>query len=155
MIELVKEIKAASKGRTISVAESCTGGMLSSYLTSIPGASSYFTSGIVSYSNEAKIKLLSVSSESLTKYGAVSEFIAKEMALGCKKITNSDIAVSITGVAGPYGGTPTKPVGIVCFGVATDKEVKTYTHQLKGDRDHIRTQACQIALEMILNLVQS
>ncbi len=153
MIELVSKIKATSNGRIISVAESCTGGMLASYLTSIPGSSSYFTAGIVSYSNEAKMKLLSVSSESLDKYGAVSEVVAKEMALGCKKITNSNIAVSITGVAGPDGGSSNKPVGMVCFGVVTDSDVKTYTYHLKGDREHVRKEACKIALQMILQLV--
>ncbi len=154
MIELVKKIKDTSNGRIISVAESCTGGMLASYLTSIPGSSSYFTAGIVSYSNDAKIKLLSVSSRSLVQHGAVSEVVAKEMALGCKKITNSDIAVSITGVAGPNGGTQSKPVGMVCFGVVTDSDVKTYTHHLKGDRGHVRKEACKIALQMILDLVK-
>lgn len=154
MIGIVKKIKAASNGRTISVAESCSGGMLSSYLTSIPGASTYFTSGIVTYSNEAKIKLLSVSKESLDKYGAVSEEVAKEMATAAKKITDSDIAVSITGIAGPEGGTLSKPVGTVCFGAASDGEVKTYTHYLKGDREQIRTKTCKIALELILDLME-
>ena len=154
MIELVRKIKSTSNGKTISVAESCTGGMLSSYLTSIPGSSTYFTAGIVSYSNEAKVKLLSVSLESLIQYGAVSELAAKEMALGCKKITNSDIAVSITGVAGPDGGTLSKPVGMVCFSIVNDSKVHTYTHHLKGDREHIRQEACKIALQMILDLLQ-
>ena len=85
---------------------------------------------------------------------AVSELAAKEMALGCKKITNSDIAVSITGVAGPDGGTLSKPVGMVCFSIVNDSKVRTYTHHLKGDREHIRQEACKIALQMILDLLQ-
>ena len=155
MIELVRKIKSTSNGKTISVAESCTGGMLSSYLTSIAGSSTYFTAGIVSYSNEAKVKLLSVSLQSLTEYGAVSEPVAKEMALACKKITNSNIAVSITGVAGPEGGTLSKPVGMVCFGIVNDSEVQTYTYHLKGDREHIRQEACKIALHRTLDLLQT
>ena len=155
MIELVQKIRDTSNGKVISVAESCTGGMLASYLTSLPGSSTYFTAGIVSYSNESKMKLLSVSSDSLAKYGAVSEIVAKEMALGCKKITRSNIVVSITGVAGPDGGSLNKPVGMVCFGVVIDSDVKTYTYHLKGDRDHVRKEACRIALTMILDLVQN
>jgi nicotinamide-nucleotide amidase len=154
MITLVKKIKVASNGRTVSVAESCTGGMLSAYLTSIPGASSYFISGIVTYSDEAKMKLLSVSKESLNKYSAVSEGVAKDMAIAAKKITGSDIAVSITGIAGPDGGTPSKPVGTVCFGAASEETVKTYIHYLKGNREQIRTKACKIALEIILDLME-
>jgi PncC family amidohydrolase len=154
MMDLVQKIRDTANGKIISVAESCTGGMLASYLTSIPGSSAYFTAGIVSYSNEAKMKLLSVSSDSLAKYGAVSEFVAKEMAQGCQKIANSDIAISITGVAGPDGGTKTKPIGMVCFGVITDSDVKTYTHHLKGDREHVRKEACRIALTLILDLLQ-
>ncbi len=101
------------------------------------------------------MKLLSVSLESLAKYGAVSEVVAKEMASGCKKITNSDIAISITGVAGPDGGSLNKPIGMVCFGVVTDSWTKAYTYHLKGDRDHVRKEACKIALAIILDLVQS
>jgi PncC family amidohydrolase len=155
MIELVQKIRDTSNGKVISVAESCTGGLLASYLTSLPGSSAYFSAGIVSYSNEAKIKLLSVSLESLAKYGAVSEVVAKEMALGCKKITSSNIVVSVTGVAGPDGGSLNKPVGMVCFGVVTDSDVKTYTYHLKGDREDVRKEACIIALVIILDLLQN
>lgn len=155
MMELVQKIKEVTNGKIISVAESCTGGMLASYLTSIPGSSAYFAAGVVSYSNEAKMKLLSVTSDSIVRYGAVSEVVAREMALGCKKITNSNIVVSITGVAGPDGGTPNKPVGTVCFGMVDEDKIETYTYHLKGDRDHIRKDACKIALTIILDLLQN
>lgn len=115
LIELVHQIKSLAKGKSISIAESCTGGLVASYLTSIPGSSEYFTTGIVSYSNEIKIKLLNVNSKTLDKFGAVSEEVAKEMAMGSMKTANSDIAVSVTGIAGPGGGTKNKPVGMVWF----------------------------------------
>lgn len=97
LIELVKQIKSLTKGRFISTAESCTGGLVSSYLTSISGSSDYFATGIVSYSNAAKMKLLNVSSKTLDEFGAVSEEVAKEMAVGSLKVAGSDIAVSVTG----------------------------------------------------------
>ena len=153
LIELVHQIKFLSKGKSISTAESCTGGLVASYLTSIPGSSKYFTTGIVSYSNEIKIKLLNVNSKTLDKFGAVSEEVAKEMAIGSMKTANSDIAVSVTGIAGPGGGTKNKPVGMVCFGIATPKEVKSTTHYFSGTRSEIRQKSCEVALKLIITSV--
>lgn len=153
LIELVYQIKSLTKDKFISTAESCTGGLVASYLTSIPGSSKYFTSGIVSYSNDAKIKLLNVNSKTLDKFGAVSEEVAKEMAIGSLKIANSDIAVSITGIAGPEGITKNKPVGMVCFGIATSEEVKSTTHYFSGTRSVIRKKSCEIALKLILSSI--
>lgn len=153
--ELVHLIKVCSKGKYISTAESCTGGMLASYLTSIPGSSEYFAAGIVSYSNKAKINLLGVSEKSLEEFGAVSEDVAKEMALGALRILNSDIAVSITGVAGPDGGTKDKPVGMVCFAVATKDKIESYTQYFSGNRDDVRMQSCYFALKVILQYIIS
>lgn len=145
---LVLEIKNSSNGMLISTAESCTGGMLASFLTSIPGSSLFFSHGIVSYSDQAKIDLLKVSLGTLSKYGAVSEEVALEMAQGC--IHKSNIAVSITGIAGPDGGSDTKPVGTVCFAIATGRKSRSYSFYLKGSRSDIRLQSCKIALELIL-----
>lgn len=158
LIALVKKIKDNFMGNIIT-AESCTGGMLAAYLTSISGSSAYFTSGIISYSNEAKIKLLNVKSETLATYGAVSEQVAIEMALGAissfrtKEINNSDIAISVTGIAGPEGGTDDKPVGMVCFGLFFGNQVTAYTHYFKGNREQIRMQSCRVALSLIIKAI--
>jgi len=152
LIKLVRQIKNNIKpGVTISTAESCTGGMLAACLTAISGSSEYFSTGIVSYSNAAKMKLLSVKQETLEKFGAVSEEVAKEMAMGSRKIAASDIAISITGIAGPGGGTAQKPVGMVCFGVASSGSVESFTHHFTGNRTEVRRQACLIALQLVLD----
>lgn len=153
LIELVKQIKSLTKGRFISTAESCTGGLVSSYLTSISGSSDYFATGIVSYSNAAKMKLLNVSSKTLDEFGAVSEEVAKEMAVGSLKVAGSDIAVSVTGVAGPGGGTKNKPVGMVCFGVTDNDKVISVTHYFSGTRVEIRQQSCEVCLRLILDIL--
>ena len=152
IVKIVQRIKDYIKfGVTISTAESCTGGMLATYLTEISGSSTYFTTGIVSYSNAAKIKLLSVKKTTLDKFGAVSEEVAKEMAVGSRNIAKSNISISITGIAGPNGASEQKPVGMVCFGISTSFGVKAITYYLKGDRANIRKQACELALKLILS----
>jgi len=152
LIQLVEKIKVklVQKKYTIATAESCTGGLLSSYLTAISGSSIYFGTGIVAYANEVKIKLLKVPTEILSNHGAVSEESAKYMALGVQNIADSDISVAITGIAGPDGGTKSKPAGTVCFGVYINKRVETFTHHFSGDRDEVRYQACMMALIRVL-----
>lgn len=164
MIEqLLKKIKDKAglhaRNRMISTAESCTGGLLSSYLTSISGSSEYFHSSVVSYSNEAKISILGVKPETLSQFGAVSEQVAVEMAEGMMKISNTDISVSITGIAGPGGGSATKPVGMVCLGFVYKqndeikgevKKIDSFTKYFLGSRDEIREKTCIFALELIL-----
>ena len=135
-----------SKGLTISVAESCTGGSLSSSLTSISGASSYFNCGFVSYSNQSKIDMLGVSPESIEMYGAVSEKVAHEMVTGAGQKSHSNLAVSITGIAGPSGGSAAKPVGMVCIGFFFDGEVTTTTQFFSGSRSDIVSQSIAYAL---------
>ena len=135
-----------SKGLTISVAESCTGGSLSSSLTSISGASSYFNCGFVSYSNQSKIDMLGVSPDSIEMYGAVSEKVAHEMVAGAGQKSHSNLAVSITGIAGPSGGSAVKPVGMVCFGFFFDGEVTTTTQFFSGSRSDIVSQSIAYAL---------
>ena len=123
-----------SKNKTLAVAESCTGGSLSSSLTSIPGASSYFNCGFITYSNESKINMLNVNPQSIELFGAVSEKVAYEMAVGAGQNSKSDLAISVTGIAGPSGGTPEKPVGMVCFGFYVNGHVSTTTQFFSGVR---------------------
>jgi nicotinamide-nucleotide amidase len=135
-----------SKGLTISVAESCTGGSLSSSLTSISGASSYFNCGFITYSNQSKIDMLGVSTESIEMYGAVSEKVAHEMVTGAGQRSHSNLAVSITGIAGPSGGSASKPVGMVCIGFFFDGDVTTTTQFFSGSRSDIVSQSVTFAL---------
>ena len=135
-----------SKGLTISVAESCTGGSLSSSLTSISGASSYFNCGFITYSNQSKIDMLGVNPESIKMYGAVSEKVAHEMVTGAGQKSNSNLAVSITGIAGPSGGSASKPVGMVCIGFFCDGKVTTTTQFFSGSRSDIVSQSVTFAL---------
>jgi nicotinamide-nucleotide amidase len=135
----------------LSVAESCTGGGLAYHLTSLSGSSDWFERGIVSYSNLAKQEILGVQKTTLEQYGAVSKETAKEMAEGCLEHSAADLSLSITGIAGPSGGSPEKPVGTVWF-AWTGKNFPTQTrlYHFTGDRQSIREQAIETALEILL-----
>jgi nicotinamide-nucleotide amidase len=137
------------RGLKLALAESCTGGLVGHRVTAIPGSSAYFLGGIESYANTAKMSLLGVRRETLVGDGAVSEACAAEMAAGARKAFGADVAVSTTGIAGPDGGTKEKPVGLVCFGIATADGVRATTHQLWGTRDWVKLLASQIALDMV------
>ena len=143
-------LNSGKKPLTISTAESCTGGMIASKLIEVPGISENFIEGIVSYSNEAKIKRLKVKKETLEKYGAVSEEVAREMLAGLK----TDIGISTTGIAGPGGGTKNKPVGLVYIGIKVKDEVKIFRRELKGDRNKIRQRAMMHALYNLLKILK-
>ena len=138
-----------SNDLTISVAESCTGGSLSRALTSIPGASSYFDCGYITYSNQSKTEMLGVDIQTIKTFGAVSEEVALEMVIGLATRSHSDIAVSVTGVAGPTGGTSEKPVGMVCFGFSCDGKTSTSTKLFSGDRVNIVSQSVSYALKQL------
>ena len=138
-----------AKGLTISVAESCTGGSLSHAITSIPGASSYFDCGYITYSNQSKVDMLGVDIQAIKTYGAVSEEVVLEMVIGVATRSHSDVAVSITGVAGPTGGTPEKPVGMVCFGFFYDGKTSTTTQLFSGDRASIVSQSVSYAMRQL------
>ncbi len=142
-----------SKNMSIAVAESCTGGQLSSSLTSIPGASSYFNCGFITYSNESKIKMLNVDSQTIELFGAVSERVAYEMAVGAGQHSQSDLAISVTGIAGPSGGTAEKPVGMVCFGFYVEGEVSTTTQFFSGVRSEIVSESITFALTEITSII--
>jgi nicotinamide-nucleotide amidase len=121
-------------GKKISVAESCTSGKLSSLLTSIPGSSAYFTGGVIAYENHIKRDILGVKEETLEKYGAVSCECVKEMAEGIKNLMKTDYAIATSGIAGPSGGTDTKPVGTICIAIAGPDFIETYVKVFNGDR---------------------
>ncbi len=148
MKSLVNKLK--SIGWRISVAESCTGGTVSKMITDVAGASSVFDMAVTTYSNEAKIKLLGVKPETLSEFGAVSEQTAREMASGVKALSNSNIAVSVTGIAGPSSDGTAKPVGMVCIGIATDERCFSSTFLFTGSRAEIRRLSARMALRMAL-----
>ncbi|MGC8927149.1 MAG: CinA family protein [Myxococcota bacterium] len=138
---------------TISTAESCTGGLLAKMLTDIPGASRYFLLGLVTYSDEAKRKLLNVKASTLKRYGAVSEETALEMVKGLKKLIGTDICVSITGIAGPDGGSRKKPVGLVFFGLSVYDKYFNYKKIFRGNRAAIREKGVNFILNEILKRI--
>lgn len=135
----------------ISTAESCTGGMIASAITNVSGASEFFGTGVVTYSNEAKMKLISVKSETLEKYGAVSEQTAFEMAEGVLKLGEADVSVAVTGIAGPTGGTVDKPVGLVYIGVSGRFGTVVFKNVFDGDRSEVRRQTVDKAFEEVYN----
>ncbi|HVB36477.1 MAG TPA: competence/damage-inducible protein A [Candidatus Acidoferrales bacterium] len=134
---------------TIAVAESCTGGMLAARLTNVPGSSSYFRGGVVSYSNDLKSAWVDVPREIIEAKGAVSSEVALAMADGIRRRTDSTLGVGVTGIAGPGGGTPEKPVGLVHIAIADEKGTKEREFRFPGTRDRIRHQATQSALDMV------
>ncbi len=141
--------KLLARGETIALAESCTGGKLSAMLTDIPGASKALVAGYVTYSNEAKVRSLGVTREVLAAHGAVSEACARQMAEGARSAAGSTWALSVTGIAGPDGGTEEKPVGTVFIGIAGPDGAEVQRFQFLGDRSWIRTLSCQHALNML------
>lgn len=136
---------------TLVTAESCTAGLLAAEITSVSGSSDWFDRGFVTYSNLSKQEMLSVKAETLEKFGAVSEDTAREMAEGALQKSAATISLSVTGIAGPDGGTPNKPVGTVCFGWASKGLFDPFTmvQHFEGDRSSIRQQATQFALETL------
>ncbi|HUA35695.1 MAG TPA: competence/damage-inducible protein A [Candidatus Binataceae bacterium] len=139
----------SEKNLTLAVAESCTGGLIGHRITNIPGSSKYLIADLVTYSNEMKEGLLGVSRDTLVKFGAVSEECVREMAAGARKCAGASIAVATSGVAGPDGGTPDKPVGTVCIGFSADGISESRRYQLRGTRDWIKLLTSQVALDWI------
>jgi len=131
-------------------AESCTGGWVSQAVTAVAGSSDWFERGFVTYSNDAKRELLGVREDTLARFGAVSEETAREMARGALERSKGTIALAITGIAGPTGGTPSKPVGMVCFAWAHDGQLRSETRRFTGDREGVRRQAVIRALQGVL-----
>ncbi len=138
------------KGWKIASAESCSGGMIASRLVNVSGVSDVFEEGYITYSNAAKHKLLGVSKQSLGQYGAVSSQVAGEMALGAARQARARAAIAVTGIAGPGGGTPQKPVGLVYIGCYVDGKVFVTENHFQGSRQEIRTATTQAALSLLL-----
>jgi competence/damage-inducible protein CinA-like protein len=134
---------------TIALAESCTGGLLASRLTDVPGSSDYVERGVVCYSNRAKVELLGISSSLLAEHGAVSEQVAHAMAEGIRSRAGTNVGIGVTGVAGPGGGTPEKPVGTVAIAVVAGDDARVRTFQFIGDREQVKYQSAQAALNML------
>ena len=149
--QVIKEFGEANA--TISTAESCTGGLIGGCLTSIAGSSNVFDRGFITYSNEAKTEMLDVKMELIEEHGAVSAQVASEMAIGAIRNSGTDAAVAVTGIAGPGGGTETKPVGLVYIAVATSEEEGAFVEDFnfsEMNRDEIRRETIKEALEMLL-----
>lgn len=141
-------------GRIVVTAESCTGGWVGKAMTDVAGSSTWFACGFITYSNEAKVRDLGVSARVLKQHGAVSEMTARQMAQGALRVSRASIAVSITGIAGPDGGSAEKPVGTVWFGLASQSgrsvQVETVRKRFNGDREAVRRKSVEHALRMIL-----
>jgi nicotinamide-nucleotide amidase len=136
-------------GMTLALAESCTGGLLAAKLTEIPGISAVFDRGVVTYSNRSKMETLGVKQETLDQYGAVSEQTAKEMAAGIRGVSSTDLGISVTGIAGPDGGTQEKPVGTVYIALAHKNGIDSKKLELWGNRNRIRSVTCLHAFDML------
>jgi nicotinamide-nucleotide amidase len=152
---LAKQVGAALKahGMTLVTAESCTGGGIAQAITMIPGSSAWFDRGFVTYSNTSKEEVLGVAPDTLEQHGAVSEQTVREMVDGALQYSRAQVAVAVSGIAGPAGGTKEKPVGMVWFAWATRDTVHTACLHISGDRDAIRLRSVRIALQGVVNLL--
>ena len=139
----------------ISFAESCTGGLLVSKIVEIPSASKVLDMSFVTYSDSAKVELIGVNQSTIEVFGVVSEEVAKEMAIGVLEASNANVGVSVTGIAGPTGGTKLKPVGMVCFGICINNQVFTYTKQFGNiGRTNVREESVKFIIEKLIELLK-
>lgn len=148
---LAQELQA--RGWMLATAESCTGGMIAAACTDLSGSSNWFERGFVTYSNDAKTELLGVDAGLIAQHGAVSEVVARAMAFGAVRHAHAQVGIAVTGVAGPTGGTPQKPVGTVWFGFQVDGQLTSEMRRFDGDRAAVRTATVQHALERVLALL--
>lgn len=151
MTKLCSDVLTALAGKTLVTAESLTGGGIGAALTAVPGSSAVYKGGIISYTNWVKENVLGVSRETLEVHGAVSLQTAEEMAIGARKLLQADVAVSVTGLAGPGGDEYGNPVGTVCVGFSNEGESFAVRYQFDGDREAVRMQTIQAALELVLD----
>ena len=152
MTSLAFDVIHRLQGKTLATAESCTGGGIGNVLTTVPGASNVYKGGIISYCNEIKEKCLGVSGDTLASFGAVSAQVAQEMAQGARGVLNADIAVSVTGLAGPSADEFGNSVGTVYIGYADESRCLSRGFRFDGDREEVRKQAVQATLQLILEL---
>jgi len=155
MSELDRAVAALLRdsGATLSVAESCSGGLIAKRLTDIPGSSGYFLLGVVTYANSAKERVIAVPKELIEQHGAVSSEVAVAMAEGVRTLSGSDISIATTGIAGPEGGTPEKPVGTVFIAIAAPTGCHAVRHCFSGSRDMVREATAEAALRLLLSRV--
>ncbi len=156
-IEPIEEIIGrllCKRGWMLSIAESCTGGLIGHRITNVPGSSDYFDGGVITYSNDAKRELLKVPEETIRTYGAVSRQTAVAMAEGIRKLRGVEIGIGVTGIAGPAGGTAAKPVGLVYIALSSPVRVECKEFRFDGDREMIKLQASEAALSMIRMLLE-
>jgi len=139
---------------TLATAESCTGGLIASRITNIPGSSEYFERGLITYSNKSKIELLKVAPEIIEEFGAVSSETAEAMAKGIKDLANTDLGLGVTGIAGPSGGTTEKPVGLVYIALASDRGVINRKFNFTGGRLEIKQQTAEAGLKIIVDYLK-
>jgi len=142
------------RGWKLGVAESCTGGLVGHRLTNVPGSSDYFLGGIISYANEAKMGLLGVQPDTLAVHGAVSERTVLEMARGVRRVMDADIGAAVSGIAGPGGGTPEKPVGLVWIGLSTSETDRAWRYLWDGDRLAIKEQSADAVLQRLVEFLR-
>ena len=154
-IEEAVVLKLKEKGFHVVCAESCTGGMISSALVNVPGASDVLNESYVTYANSAKHKLLGVEEEALQTFGAVSRQVAEQMAVGAARAAGAEASIAVTGIAGPDGGTPEKPVGLVYIGCSVEGEVTVTENHFKGSRMEIRKQTTGAALTLLYNCLST
>lgn len=152
VLELAEALKA--RGLTCATAESCTGGLIGGAFTAVPGSSEWYVGGVISYANSVKTGILGVREADLAAYGAVSEAVVRSMALGVCRVTGADIACAVSGVAGPGGGTPEKPVGTVWIGWSLHGETSARKFLFPGDRDEVRAQTAREAVKGLLDWVR-
>jgi nicotinamide-nucleotide amidase len=158
LYQLAERVGASlkAKGMMMAAAESCTGGWIAQAITAVPGSSEWFERGFVTYTNIAKQEMLGVQVATLEAHGAVSETVVREMVQGALARSHAQVAVSVSGVAGPSGGTPQKPVGMVCFGWGVKGgPLYTATQHFPGDREAVRRQAVAFALDRVLAVISS
>ena len=151
MTHLTSKVLELLSGKTLATAESCTGGMIGGMITAVPGSSVVYKGGIISYTNEIKHALLGVDDTLLETAGAVSAPVARAMAEGARRVLGADIAVSVTGLAGPGGDDYGNPVGTVYIGYADEKGAQAVCFHFDGDRETVRTQAAEEAIKLIIN----
>ena len=149
-MSLSSDVIRILKGKTLSTAESCTGGGIGAALTAVPGSSEIYKGGVISYTNEVKREILCVPAEWLEKYGAVSPWVAMEMASGVRGLLHTDVAVSVTGLAGPGGDEYNHPVGTVYIAYEDRERSGVHHYRFEGDRESVRQQAVEAALKLIL-----
>ena len=150
-MRLCSEVLGKLRGKTLVTAESLTGGGIGAAITAVSGASEVYKGGVISYTNEVKHRILGVSEDTLAVYGAVSCRTAEEMAVGARRLLGADVAVSVTGLAGPGGDDFGNPVGTVCIGYCSAGEAFAVKHHFTGDREAVRRQTVEAALQLILD----